>query len=133
MKLILNILVISLITIGCTKKPTGKVYFTEPQNGAEVKSPVSFKMVVEGMEVVPAGEVLEGKGHHHILINEPPIPFGKPVPFIEKKTYHYGKGQTEAQIQLEPGEYDIVLQFANGAHVSYGEELSSKIHIKVAE
>jgi hypothetical protein len=117
--------------IGCEKKPTGKVFFISPQNGEEVKSPVAFKMGVEGMEIQPAGEVQPGKGHHHIIINGESISSGQPVPFIEKKTYHYGKGQTEASIELEPGEYDVTLQFANGAHVSYGPELSSKIRIKV--
>ena len=31
--------------------------------------PVKVVMVVEGMKVKPAGEVVEGTGHHHILIN----------------------------------------------------------------
>ncbi len=123
------ILVVGLIN--CEKKTNGKVFFVSPQNGEEVKSPVAFKMGVEGMEIQPAGEVKEGKGHHHIIINGDSISSGQPVPFVEKKTYHYGKGQTEASIELEPGEYDVTLQFANGAHISYGTELSSKIRIKV--
>jgi hypothetical protein len=117
--------------VGCEKKPTGRVFFVSPQNGEEVRSPVAFKMGLEGMEIQPAGEVLPGKGHHHIIINGDPLASGQAVPFVEKKTYHYGKGQTEASIELEPGEYDVTLQFANGAHVSYGPELSSKIRIKV--
>ena len=117
--------------IGCGEKKTGKVFFVSPQNGEEVRSPVQFKMGVEGMEIQPAGEVVAGKGHHHIIINGETFPQGEAVPFVEKKTYHYGKGQTEASIELEPGEYDVTLQFANGAHVSYGPELSSKIRIKV--
>lgn len=117
--------------IGCEKKPTGKVFFIHPQNGEELKSPVQFKMGVEGMEVAPAGEVQLGKGHHHIIINGESYDSGKTIPFVEKKVYHYGKGQTEASIELEPGEYDVTLQFANGAHISYGPELSSKIRIKV--
>ncbi|MBK8397116.1 MAG: DUF4399 domain-containing protein [Leptospiraceae bacterium] len=117
---------------GCgTKNPSGRVFFISPQTGEEVKSPVQFKMGVEGLEIQPAGEVVEGKGHHHIIINGETFPSGQAVPFIEKKTFHFGKGQTEASIDLEPGEYDIILQFANGAHVSYGPELSSKIRIKV--
>lgn len=122
-------LVIGLVN--CGEKKTGKVFFVSPQNGEEVKSPVQFKMGVEGMEVQPAGEVVAGKGHHHIIINGEDFSTGQAIPFVEKKTYHYGKGQTEASIELEPGEYDVTLQFANGAHVSYGPELSSKIRIKV--
>jgi hypothetical protein len=124
------ILVASLFSCA-EKKPAGKVFFISPQNGEEVKSPVNFKMGLEGMEVQPAGEVLPGKGHHHIIINGDSLAEGQTVPFIEKKTYHYGKGQTEANIELDPGEYDVTLQFANGAHVSYGPALSAKIRIKV--
>ena len=125
-------IVFAISLIGCgAKKPTGRVFFVSPQNGEEVKSPVQFKMGVEGMEIQPAGEVVEGKGHHHIIINGESYSSGQTVPFIEKKTYHFGKGQTEASIDLEPGEYDISLQFANGAHISYGPELSTKIRIKV--
>ena len=127
--LIAVVLVVGLVS--CDKKPSGRVFFVSPQNGEEVKSPVVFKMGLEGMEIQPAGEVLPGKGHHHIIIDGDPISSGQAVPFIEKKTFHYGKGQTEASIELEPGEYNVTLQFANGAHVSYGPELSSKIRIKV--
>lgn len=90
-------------------------------------------MQVEGMEVKPAGEIKENSGHHHILVNTDSISQGSMVPFVDKKTYHFGKGQTEAEITLEKGEYEIELQFANGAHISYGPKLSSKIKIKVIE
>ena len=58
-----NLIAILLVIgfAGCEKKPTGKVFFISPQNGEEVKSPVVFKMGVEGMEVQPAGESSIGK------------------------------------------------------------------------
>jgi hypothetical protein len=127
------ILVCCILFFNCEKKQVGRVFFAEPLMGAEVKSPVKFKMIVEGFEVQPAGEIQAGKGHHHIIINGETYAEGKPVPFLEKKTFHFGKGQTEAEIELAPGEYSITLQFANGAHISYGKELSSTISIKVVE
>src|SRR5678815_4742629 len=66
-----------LVIIGCGKKekPKSRVFFSEPKDGAEIKAPVKVVMVVEGMEVKPAGEVVEGTGHHHVLslihISEP--------------------------------------------------------------
>lgn len=123
-----------LILVSFCKKPTEqKVYFLEPKDGAELKSPVKFMMKAEGVEVAPAGEVKLNSGHHHILINTDSIPEGMMVPFVEKKTYHFGKAQTEAEINLEKGEYEVELQFANGAHISYGPKLSSKIKFKVVE
>ena len=46
-------------------------------------------------------------------------------------TLHYGKGQTEVSLDLEPGDYVISLQFADGVHSSFGKEMSSSINITV--
>ena len=45
---------------------------------------------------------------------------------------HFGKGQTEATLNLPQGDYRLTLQFADGLHRSYGEKLSATINIKVA-
>ena len=71
--LIAVVLIVGLVS--CEKKPSGRVFFVSPQNGEEVRSPVAFKMGLEGMEIQPAGEVLPGKGHHHIIINVSPLPY----------------------------------------------------------
>ena len=60
--------------------PKGKVFFSEPKDGAEINGPVKVVMVVEGMEIKPAGEIVEGTGHHHILINEDFTPAGQVIP-----------------------------------------------------
>ena len=87
--LIAVVLIVGLVS--CEKKPSGRVFFVSPQNGEEVRSPVAFKMGLEGMEIQPAGEVLPGKGHHHIIINGDPLASGQAVPFVEKKTPRKGK------------------------------------------
>jgi hypothetical protein len=123
---------ILLLVFGCGKKETlkGKVFFLEPKDGAEIKGPVKVVMVVEGMEVKPAGEVVEGTGHHHILINTDFIPPGQVIP-TDDTHRHFGKGDTEAVLDLPPGDYKLTLQFADGLHRSYGKELSATINIKV--
>ena len=99
-----------------------------------LKSPFKVKMKVFGLKVRPAGEDTKDStsGHHHILINSGPIAKGEVIP-ADDKHIHYGKGQTEAEIKLPKGEYTLTLQFANGAHQSYGPELSKSIKIKVIE
>ncbi len=118
--------------MGETMKPPegAKVMFVEPADGATVKSPVMVKMGVEGMKVQPAGELTEGTGHHHIIVDSEPVPFGTAVP-ADETHIHFGKGQTETELELEPGEHTLMLQFADGAHRSYGEPLSAKITITV--
>ena len=107
-----------------------KVFFKNIQNGDTVTIPVFVEMGVEGMEVEPAGEVKEGVGHHHILINQTFWPEGKVIPASDS-TLHFGKGQTETQLQLDPGQYTISLQFADGVHKSYGESMSASVSIIV--
>jgi len=107
-----------------------KVFFKSPKDGAKVSSPVSIQMGVEGMTVVPAGPLKDGTGHHHVIIDSPAPKRGTVVPMDEKHV-HFGKGQTEASLELSAGTHTLQLQFANGAHISYGEQLGAKIQITV--
>ena len=108
----------------------GKVFFVEPVDGAEITGKVKVVMGVEGMKVHPAGEIVPGTGHHHIIINGDAADKGSVVPADETHK-HFGKGQTETELELAPGKYKLTLQFADGNHQSYGPELSQSIHITV--
>ena len=106
------------------------VSFIEPADGAVVSSPFTVKFGVSGMEVKPAGDMTPGTGHHYLLINEDSIPAGQVIP-ADDKHLHFGKGQTETSVTLPPGKYKLTMQFANGAHQSYGPELSKTINVTV--
>lgn len=106
------------------------VSILEPKNGATVTSPFKVKFGVKGYTVHPANEIIEGTGHHHLLINHGPIKEGEAIP-MDDTHLHYGKGQTEAEITLPPGKYQLTAQFANGVHQSYGPKLSQTIDITV--
>ncbi len=109
-----------------------RVFFANLEDGQEVTSPVYIEFGVEGIGVEPAGPVNEGMGHHHILINEEPTPHGVAVP-ADDTHIHYGGGQTSDTLDLPAGEHTLVLQFADGIHRSYGEQLSASIKVKVTE
>lgn len=106
------------------------VYFIEPAHNATVKSPFKVKFGLKGMEVKPAGTMDKDTGHHHLLINKMPMDEGEVIP-ADEKHLHFGAGQTETEVTLEPGEYILTMQFANGLHQSYGPNMSSTIKIKV--
>ncbi|WP_420580049.1 DUF4399 domain-containing protein [Reichenbachiella sp.] len=106
------------------------VFFKHPANGATVPSPVYIEMGVSGMQIEPAGAVKKGFGHHHILINQASWPEGTVIPMSDS-TIHFGKGQTDTTLELEPGEYMISLQFADGVHSSYGEKMATSITVTV--
>lgn len=107
-----------------------KVMFVEPADGAEVGTTFAVKMGVEGATVKPAGEVVAGTGHHHIIVDGEGVPAGTAVAKDETHI-HYGDGSTETELTLEPGEHTLTLQFADGMHRSYGPDLSQTITITV--
>lgn len=107
-----------------------RVFFISPTQGTTLKSPIQISMGIDGMEVEPAGAINEGKGHHHLIINGSYIEKGKVIPFDEQHI-HFGKGQTDTLLALAPGKYSLTLQFADGAHQSYGQPLSETIEITV--
>ena len=121
-----------MILFSCSKPPEQKVFFIEPKDGSEVQSPFVVKFGVENLEVAPAGDVKPNSGHHHLLINLDSTPSGEAIPFDDVHK-HFGKAQTETELTLSPGKYKLTLQFANGAHQSYGSALSQTINISVKE
>lgn len=107
-----------------------KVMFGSPKDGDKVTSPVKVMMMVEGMEVRPAGTEEANTGHHHLLIDGEHVPKGEVVP-ASKTAIHFGKGQTETELKLEPGEHTITMQFADYAHRSYGASMATTIKVTV--
>jgi hypothetical protein len=107
-----------------------QVFFISPKNGATVKPEFTAKFGVKGMKVSPAGAVVPGEGHYHIIVDSGPMKAGEVVP-TDATHLHYGKGQTEAKLTLTPGPHTLTLQFADGAHRSYGEAVSQTIKINV--
>lgn len=127
-------LLLALLLIGCPKKPDSEVYFVNLQDSAKVPSTFLIKFGVKGMTVVPAGQHIEDRkyGHHHILIDNAlgETPEGQVVP-ADDKNIHFGKGQTESVLELSPGKHTLTLQFADGAHRSYGKKLAKTITVFV--
>jgi len=111
--------------------PKGKVTFAAPKDGATVSSPVKVVMS-STVKLRPAGEDPQDHhtGHHHLIIDSAPIAAGQVIP-TDDKHVHFGKGQTETELKLAPGEHTLMLQLADGAHRSYGPALSETIHITV--
>ena len=107
-----------------------RVFFANIEDGATVTSPFYVEFGVEGMEVEPAGLVKEGFGHHHIIIDGDMIAHGEAVP-ADETHIHYGGGQTGDTLQLETGTHTLIMQFADGLHRSYGEQMAAKISVTV--
>jgi hypothetical protein len=125
-----QVLAAGALGIAMASASAQSVTLLEPSDGATVSSPFKVRFGVTGMEVRPAGDASANTGHHHLLINADSVKAGEVVP-ADATHLHFGKGQTEAEVKLPPGSYKLTMQFANGAHQSYGPELSKSIHVTV--
>ncbi|MBR9861131.1 DUF4399 domain-containing protein [bacterium] len=120
------------MTDGADETFEGEVFFKNIKNGDTLKSPFLMEMGVTGMTVEPKGPVKPGYGHHHLLINDKFADKGMII-VADSTHIHYGGGQVSDSVDLAPGIYKLTLQFADGQHVSYGEEWSKSINVTVVE
>ncbi|RIK48374.1 MAG: hypothetical protein DCC57_13435 [Chloroflexi bacterium] len=100
---------------------TRTVRFVTPVDGATVPRRFDVEMAADGLTIEPAGEIHEGAGHFHILVDTDFIAAGELIPFDEQHL-HFGKGQLTTTLELAPGVHVLRLQAANGAHVALGGE-----------
>ena len=95
-----------------------KLYIIAPKDGKTVGKKVTVRFGLKGMGVAPAGVYLgpdKPTGHHHL-----------------DKRLHFGGGQTEVTIELEPGEHTLQLVLGDHAHIPHDPPLvSEKITITV--
>src|SRR6187431_1928832 len=94
---------VAIAQVKRTPSPKGaELYFIAPADGATVTSPVTVKFGLKGMGVAPAGIAFDNSGHHHLIIDAALPPLDAPIP-ADANHVHFGKGQTEATIELKPG------------------------------
>jgi len=106
------------------------VDFLNLKDGDQVSNPFKVIFTANGIRTEPAGQFKEDSGHHHLLINQPYIEKGVTIP-ADSNHIHFGKAQTETELNLNAGIYTLTLQFADGYHRSYGKALSKTIQIEV--
>lgn len=116
-----------------TKAPEdAKSYIIAPQDGAVVPSTFTVKFGLSGMGVAPSGIEAKNTGHHHLLVDVNEMPdMSKPLP-ANDHIIHFGGGQTETTITLEPGKHTLQLILGDFAHIPHNPPVvSEKITIFV--
>ncbi|PIR20369.1 MAG: rod shape-determining protein RodA [Deltaproteobacteria bacterium CG11_big_fil_rev_8_21_14_0_20_47_16] len=124
---------VSPLTFAVQKAPVGaKAYIISPKNGETVTNPVTVLFGLSGMGVAPAGVVHDNTGHFHLLIDVKKSPkVGTIIP-ADKNHIHYGGGQTQATIDLSPGEHTLQLVMGDQGHMTFSPSVQSeKITITV--
>lgn len=102
-----------------------ELYFISPADGEQVEGPVKVVFGLHGMGIAPAGVERPGTGHHHLIIDAPLPAAGAPIPANDKHV-HFGGGQTEAVIELLPGEHTLQLLLGDHLHRPFDPAVVSK-------
>lgn len=120
---------------GDTPAPEGAgVYFVNLGDGDTVSTPVTVIMGLEGMGIAPAGTEKEKTGHHHLLLNRPPLgegpggadelAYGIPA---DDNHIHFGGGQTQVTLDLPPGQHTLQLVLGDLNHVPHDPPVMSQV------
>ena len=110
----------------------GTVTIVEPADGAELDAgPVLFVMETEGVEIVQAGNMNPGTGHHHLIVDAD-VDWTLPIPNDPGVHYHMGLAQTEFTVEdLTPGEHRIIAVVADGVHIPLDPPVADTITVVV--
>lgn len=87
---------------------------------------------LHGMGTAPAGVDKEHTGHHHLLINTDLPPLDKAIP-ADDNHVHFGRGQTEYQIKLPPGDHTLQLLLGDANHIPHTPPVMSEritVHVR---
>lgn len=112
-----------------------RVYFIGLTDGAVVESPLKVKFGIEGFGITPAGTTgirRHTAGHHHVLLDVTQKPdMDEPIP-RDARHIHFDGGETEASLQLPPGEHTLQLLLGDEQHEPQDPPLmSEKIRVTV--
>lgn len=99
-------------------------YIISPKNGDTVEQTFSVRFGLKGMGVAPAGIEKANTGHHHLLIDGKIPDMNMP---LGSNVKHFGGGQTESEITLEPGQHTLQLILGDHMHVPHNPPVTSEV------
>lgn len=111
------------------RKPSpegARVWFVSPGDGVALTSPFLVEFGLEGMKLLPAGEIGEHTGHHHLLVNTPLPRMDLPI-ITDDAHMHFGLAQTSVELSLEPGAYTLQLLLGDDLHIPHEPPVMSEV------
>jgi Domain of unknown function (DUF4399) len=108
------------------------LYIIWPTDGERIKGAFWCRFGLRNMGVTHAGDRTANMGHHHLLIDvDEPLDLNQPIP-ADKKHMHFGAGQTEVRLELQPGVHTLQLVLGDAEHIPFDPPVvSRKIRITV--
>lgn len=116
----------ALTLVSCADAPESEsaefgasINFVHPEDGSTIEgSSVVLRLAASGIEIVPAGTMEHGTGHHHFAVDADLPPAGAPIPTVEGTYIHLGQAQTEYELTgLSSGAHVVIAVVGDGAHM----------------
>lgn len=106
--------------------PSAKVFFLGLEDGARIAPNTVIRFGASGIEITPAADSRPNSGHHHLLIDTALPRLDQEIP-SDFNHLHFGRGQTEVELSLSPGEHTLQLLLGDHRHVPHDPPVMSKV------
>ena len=104
---------------------SASVYFITPLDGESFSDNVTVRFGLENFGVAPAGIKINQTGHHHLIIDADLPPLDQPIP-ANNNYVHFGKGQTEVELDLSKGTHTLQLLLGDFRHIPHKQPIYYK-------
>ena len=123
---LITTLALSPAALAHKAKRNAEVYIENLEDGAVITSPVRIRFGARKIHIAPVGVDIHRSGHHHLLVNVDTLPtMDEMIPF-DGHHLHYVNGETEALVELPPGNHSLQLVLGDEEHLPWGEQLVSE-------
>jgi hypothetical protein len=110
-------MILLLGACGDDQTDIARVSFTQPADDTTVAGGLHLEMRADGITIEEAGEVHNNAGQFHVVADDGCVAPGETVT-RDADHVHFGGGQAEGTIYLEPGTHELCLQAGDGAHIA---------------
>ena len=113
--------------------PGARVFFIDLKDGATIPGRAKIRFGIEGIAITPAGTANPNGGHHHLLVDTDVPALDREIP-SDFNHLHFGRGQTEVELSLPPGEHTLQLLLGDHEHVPHDPPvMSERIRVRVVD
>lgn len=96
----------------------GTVTLVTPMNGGLISGSTVTVQLSSTVQILPAGDLTAGSGHHHLYLDADLTAAGVPVPTVPGSIIHMGDASSTYVFEgVAPGEHRLIAVVADGVHV----------------
>lgn len=105
------------------------IEIVSPKDGSKIHSKFEVKVKAVGFELMPKGEVKDGEGHFHIMVDQPCVTAGVVIP-EDQGHVHVGDGSDSKELELLPGHHKLCVQIGDGFHVATNIKKTITVYVE---